>query len=202
MLRYHLQLLLSMSIIQYSRSTGTQDLLQGLGVPNFPFRRTFSQLALAVLFGSSAWSLLEIGFTILSINTCILTRSVRALPFVPPGWEPDPFDPRLWPPLLRSPLQSDSLADFWTYRWHRCEHPAVLFDAFASMCALRADADDVLMNRSILRRYFIVMGYWPARFITSWAGRQTCEAAGVIGAFLASGALHEIGEQFEASQMR
>ena len=39
---------------------------------------------------------------------------------------------------------------------------------------------------------FIIMGYKPARFLTSFLGKSMSQAAGVLGAFLVSGALHEI----------
>lgn len=39
---------------------------------------------------------------------------------------------------------------------------------------------------------FVIMGYKPARFLTSWLGQDASSAFGVLGAFFISGLLHEL----------
>lgn len=160
-LKAHILLIASMSTIQYSLNHDATDFLRGLGLPEFPCSRTLSGTALALTFGTSVWNFLELGFTAISLCICILTAAVRLLP-LPETIRPAPFDPRSWPPLLRSPLSATSLADFWTYRWH-----------------------------SVLRRMFVFMGYKPMRALTAWMGKVPSTAAGVLGSFFVSGVLHE-----------
>jgi hypothetical protein len=115
--RCQVLLVLFLGAIQISRENDP-DFLLGLGVPDFPGRRIVSKISFAIAFGAGAWNLLEVGATMVSVYVCMLCRIARSLP-LPAVLRPEPFDARSWPPLLRSPLQSDSLADFWTYRWHR-----------------------------------------------------------------------------------
>ena len=168
-LRAHILLIASMSTIQYSLNHDATDFLRGLGLPEFPCSRTLSGIALALTFGTSVWNFLELGFTAISLYVCILTGAIRLLP-LPEAIRPAPFDPRSWPPLLRSPLSATSLADFWTYRWH-----------------------------SVLRRMFVFMGYKPMRALTAWMGKVPSTAAGVLGSFFVSGVLHESGEPRSSS---
>lgn len=117
-IRSHILLVAVMSTIQYSQNNDSSNFLAGLGVSDFPYRRLLSDLALAVTFGTAVWNFLECGFAEVSLGAYILTKIGRALP-IPPAIKPDPFDVRSWPPLLRNPLKSTSLDDWWTYRWHR-----------------------------------------------------------------------------------
>lgn len=163
-LKAHVLLVASMSIIQYSLNHDPTNFLRGLGLPDFPYNRTISGIALALTFGTSVWNFLELGFTAISLFVCIVTAAMRLLPLLG-AMRPAPFNPRSWPPLLRSPWSATSLADFWTYRWH-----------------------------SILRRMFVFMGYKPMRALTAWMGKAPSTAAGVLGSFFVSGVLHESGE--------
>jgi hypothetical protein len=118
-LRSHILLVSVMSTIQYSQNHDASSFLGGLGVPTFPYRWIISDLALAITFGTAVWNFLECGFAEASLGAYLVTAVGRALP-LPAAIKPDAFDVRSWPPLLRNPLRSTSLADWWTYRWHRC----------------------------------------------------------------------------------
>ncbi|EIN09996.1 hypothetical protein PUNSTDRAFT_113285 [Punctularia strigosozonata HHB-11173 SS5] len=75
-------------------------------------------------------------------------------------------DPEDWPPLFHKPYLATSLADFWGKRWHQA-----------------------------FRRSFIVIGAEPLRSLALavTGSRNVARAAGVLGAFLISGVLHDWG---------
>jgi hypothetical protein len=135
------------------------------------------------LFGAAVWNFLELGYMEVVIAAYLLTPIARKL--LPDKIRPPRFDTRMWPPLLQTPLVSTSLADWWTYRWHR----------YISITLVRSIT--LLMHcHSILRREFVVMGYKPARYLTQWLGKDVSSLFGVLGAFVASGVLHEAGKLF------
>ena len=117
-LRSHILLVAVMSTIQYSQNHDQSDFLAGLGIPSFPYSSILSDLSMAVTFGTAVWNFLECGFSVTSLGAYMITKVGRALP-IPEAIKPDAFDVRAWAPLLRNPLRSTSLADWWTYRWHR-----------------------------------------------------------------------------------
>ena len=45
---------------------------------------------------------------------------------------------------------------------------------------------------SVLRRVFVIMGYKPARYLTSPLGKDISLACGILGSFFISGVLHEL----------
>lgn len=117
MLRGHIILVIGFSLIQYGGIYRSDRFLRELGVPPFPLERIVSQLAYSITFGAMAWNLLEAGFAFVALLAFCYNRSARAT--FPRFLRPAPFDVRAWPPLLTNPLNSTSLADWWTYRWHR-----------------------------------------------------------------------------------
>lgn len=80
-------------------------------------------------------------------------------------------DPGEYPFFLQSPIFSTSLAEFWGRRWH-----------------------------SLLRQIFVELGSKPARWfvIRVYGSGALSRAAGILGAFLISGLMHEFGLWFSA----
>lgn len=117
-LRAHILLVCSISAIQYSRFPKyTNNFLEGLGVPGFPGSSYLSDIVVAIVFGTAVWNFLDLAYMEVAIAGYILQET--AVKVLPNKWKPAPFDARTWPPLLQNPLRSDSLADWWTFRWHR-----------------------------------------------------------------------------------
>lgn len=117
-LRAHILLVSSISLIQYSRfPLKNQDFLQGLGVPAFLGSVYLSDALVAIIFGTAVWNFLDLAYTEAAIAAYLL--QTLASKFLPDSLQPPSFDCRSWPPLLQNPLRSGSLADWWTYRWHR-----------------------------------------------------------------------------------
>ncbi|EST05841.1 hypothetical protein PSEUBRA_004877 [Kalmanozyma brasiliensis GHG001] len=76
----------------------------------------------------------------------------------------DPLS-RWEPRITDKPWLSSSVGEFWAERWHQ-----------------------------YLRITFLTVGYWPVRdALRPIAGRRIASMAGICGAFLASGILHELG---------
>jgi hypothetical protein len=77
-----------------------------------------------------------------------------------------PQDPGDWPALFQKPYLATSLADFWGRRWHQ-----------------------------VFRRSFLVIGAEPLQRVifSITKSKNHSRAAGVLGAFLVSGLLHDWG---------
>ncbi|KAL7010171.1 hypothetical protein EMMF5_000191 [Cystobasidiomycetes sp. EMM_F5] len=171
-LRAHILLILAITACQIYFRSSESDFLRSLGVSGLPLQSIMSRICLGIVFGSAVWNFLDLAYACLALFAKLGTATLQKLPLLPEIFKPAPFNPRAWPPLLRNPLVSDNLADFWTYRWH-----------------------------SILRRAFVVTGYKPARYATQRLGSQVSTLFGVMGAFLASGILHESAIYFATIEL-
>lgn len=117
-MRSHALLILSISSIQYSRfPLKNNNFLEGLGLPSFPGSTYLSDAVVAIVFGTAVWNFLDLAYTEVAIAAYLLHKIAKKC--LPKRLGLPDFDSRAWPPLLQNPLRSSSLADWWTYRWHR-----------------------------------------------------------------------------------
>ncbi|KAG0150414.1 hypothetical protein CROQUDRAFT_652321 [Cronartium quercuum f. sp. fusiforme G11] len=83
---------------------------------------------------------------------------------LPGEWAPKPFNPTLYPTLFNDPTWRTSLTEFWGKGWH-----------------------------SVFRRDFMYCGAIPAAKLASPLGPTASRLAGLMGAMLMSGIMHEWG---------
>lgn len=117
-LRAHILLILAITACQIYFRSSESDFLRSLGVSGLPLQSIMSRICLGIVFGSAVWNFLDLAYACLALFAKLGTATLQKLPLLPEIFKPAPFNPRAWPPLLRNPLVSDNLADFWTYRWH------------------------------------------------------------------------------------
>ena len=115
-------------VAESSSDRSLNELFNMAGLPLPPYWVSF--IICGFCLGQAAWSGLELGFACTTLVYWALTNVLRAL--LPASLRPEPFDHRMFPPLMRPPHFTSSVQDFWSRRWH-----------------------------SMFRRTFTVLGYYP-----------------------------------------
>ena len=88
-----------------------------LGLPPI-FELVVSRVVITLAVGVASWTGIEIPYILVSMIAYIGNTVWQAMP-IPSALKPAPFDARAWPPMLRNPVATTSIADLWSRRWHR-----------------------------------------------------------------------------------
>lgn len=179
--RGHVLTLIGVGIPIYARQQGSVDALIIDPLRAFGFSALIDHLgprALSAIsntihvlaFGLAIYITLEMGYAMLTVLMLTVTSLLRCV--LPRGIAPAEFDRLAYPRLMQRPYVSTSLHEFWGKRWH-----------------------------ALFRRQFLICGYVPAvkicRLLRLPVTAQ--RAAGIMGAFAASGVLHESCQYFSSA---
>lgn len=150
-------------IVLFRRSGSPGDFLANLlGLNATSQLANFASALNVTAVGIVIFSAIECGYAALTSGVWLATGLLRTI--LPVSAAPARFDIRAWPRLMQHPQRSTSLHGFWGKRWH-----------------------------GLFKRIFVHDG--SKTFVSAveavGGGKLLSSAAGVIGAFVVSGWMHE-----------